>query len=141
MGNQEKKPITNYRLRRDLSGISIFDTLAQDNGKRKPTCIEDCRFETANKWLNSLDIAELNKIAQSLNKTFSRLLKSVSKSEAIRIINNYGSMPYCWLDKDKVKQISNIQLFCTYLRHTAITYNVYAPNSEVDLLMREERKN
>ena len=141
MGNQEKAPIVNYRLRRDLSGISIFDTLPQDNGKRKPTCIEDCRFETANEWLNSLDISELHKIAQSLNKTFSRLLKSVNKREATEIINNYGSMPYCWLDKDKIKQITNIGLFCNYLRYTAITYDVYAPNSEVDLLRREENKN
>jgi len=42
-------------LRRNLSGIYIFDTLEGER-KRKPTCIEDCREETRREWLRSLDV-------------------------------------------------------------------------------------
>ena len=35
--------------RRDLSGIYIFDTFPGEK-KRKPTCIEDCQYETMRKW-------------------------------------------------------------------------------------------
>lgn len=41
-------------LRRNLSGIYIFDTLEGER-KRKPTCIEDCNDETRREWLLSLE--------------------------------------------------------------------------------------
>lgn len=41
-------------LRRNLSGIYIFDKLAGER-KRKPTCIEDCGEETRREWLRSLE--------------------------------------------------------------------------------------
>lgn len=43
----------NKVLRRNLSGIYIFDTLEGER-KRKPTCIEDCNDETRREWLRSL---------------------------------------------------------------------------------------
>lgn len=36
----------------NLSGIYIFDTLEGDE-KQMPTCLEDCRVETREKWLQA----------------------------------------------------------------------------------------
>lgn len=41
-------------MRRNLSGIYIFDTLPGDE-RREPTCIEDCTPETRSEWLNKLE--------------------------------------------------------------------------------------
>lgn len=42
------------RLRRNLSGIYIFDKLEGDE-KSLPTCIEDCNPETRQAWLEGLE--------------------------------------------------------------------------------------
>ena len=44
----------NKVLRRNLSGIYIFDTLEGER-RRKPTCIEDCNDETRCEWIRSLE--------------------------------------------------------------------------------------
>lgn len=40
--------------KRNLSGIYILDKFGDDE-KKTPTCIEECREETLDKWLESLD--------------------------------------------------------------------------------------
>ena len=54
--------------RRNLSGIYIFDTLEGDE-KRQPTTFEDCKEETQNKWLESLDIEALRGLSKQLGKS------------------------------------------------------------------------
>lgn len=61
-------------LRRNLSGIYIFDKLEGDE-KRLPTCIEDCTKETRDKWLESLGrdalIRCVNLLCETLNEVSS----------------------------------------------------------------------
>ncbi len=54
--------------RRDLSGIYIFDKFKTEE-KRQPTCFEDCREETQDKWLDSLEVEALKNLAKQLGKT------------------------------------------------------------------------
>lgn len=44
------------RLRRNLSGIFIFDKLEGEE-KPTPTCLEDCTPETRLKWLEGLELS------------------------------------------------------------------------------------
>ena len=52
-------------MRRNLSGIYIFDTLEGDE-RREPTCIEDCNPETRTKWLESLEKEALIRTCEHL---------------------------------------------------------------------------
>lgn len=52
-------------MRRNLSGIYIFDQLNGDD-KKKPTCIEDCNVDTRQDWLKSLDKEELIRVVNQL---------------------------------------------------------------------------
>ena len=54
--------------RRNLSGIYIFEKF-EDDDKRKPICFEDCREETQNEWLESLNREGLIKTIKSLAQT------------------------------------------------------------------------
>lgn len=66
--------------RRNLSGIYIFDTLEGDE-KRKPTCIEDCKKETLDEWLETLS-------KEALIRTVSHLCNTISElGNAFDIIN------------------------------------------------------
>lgn len=54
--------------RRGLSGVYIFDTFEGED-RRQPTCFEDCREETQDKWLDSLEPEALKNLAKLLGKT------------------------------------------------------------------------
>ena len=55
-------------MRRNLSGIFIFDTLEGDES-RQPTCFEDCREETQDRFLNGLEIEGLKNLSKTLADT------------------------------------------------------------------------
>ena len=58
------------KLRRNLSGIFIFDKLEGEE-KPIPTCIEDCTPETRLKWLEGLEKGPLQfEIDEQLNTTW-----------------------------------------------------------------------
>ncbi len=61
-----------------LSGIYIFDTLDGEE-KRSPTCIEDCKYETRDKWLNTLEKEALVNTVHHLCDT----LKQISEQFGI----------------------------------------------------------
>lgn len=64
------------RLRRNLSGIFIFDKLEGEE-KSTPTCLEDCTPETRLKWLERLEKKALINCIEHLCETineFSELL-------------------------------------------------------------------
>lgn len=64
------------RLRRNLSGIFIFDKLEGEE-KPTPTCLEDCTPETRLKWLEGLEKGALTNCIEHLCETineFSELL-------------------------------------------------------------------
>ena len=58
--------------RRNLSGILIFEKF-KDEKKRQPTCIEDCQEETQDKWLKSLNNAELINLTKQLSSVIREL--------------------------------------------------------------------
>lgn len=64
------------RLRRNLSGLFIFDKLEGEE-KPTPTCLEDCTPETRRKWLEGLEKEALINCIEHLCETineFSELL-------------------------------------------------------------------
>lgn len=62
----------NKTMRRNLSGIYIFDTLEGDESK-EPTCIEDCTPEKREKWLNSLEKEALIRTCEHLCKVLKNI--------------------------------------------------------------------
>lgn len=58
----------NNVIRRNLSGIYIFDVLPGDE-RRKPTCFEDCTEEKQKEWLDSLTPEALKNLSIQLAKT------------------------------------------------------------------------
>lgn len=59
-------------MRRNLSGIFIFDKF-KDEEKRQPTCFEDCRESTQDKWLQSLEREALINLSKQLGKTIKNI--------------------------------------------------------------------
>lgn len=57
---------TNNLIRRNLSGIYIFDTFPSDE-KQTPTCIEDCQQHTRRDWC-------ITKQSNTLKQTIERLI-------------------------------------------------------------------
>ena len=53
--------------RRNLSGIYIFEKF-EDEEEMRSTCFEDCKEETQDKWLESLDREALVILAKSLGQ-------------------------------------------------------------------------
>ena len=58
--------------RRNLSGIYIFDKF-EDDSKRQPTCFEDCREETQDKWLSELEPDTVVRLAKQLATTLKEI--------------------------------------------------------------------
>lgn len=58
--------------RRNLSGIYIFEKF-DDEEKREPTVFEDCKEETQDKWLDSLEIEALKSLAKQLGNSLRRI--------------------------------------------------------------------
>jgi hypothetical protein len=59
-------------MRRNLTGIYIFDKF-EGEGKRQPTCFEDCQESTQDKWLESLEREALVNLAKQLSKTIKEI--------------------------------------------------------------------
>ena len=57
--------------RRNLSGIYIFEK--NKEGKRVPTCFEDCEEETQDKWLDGLLRSEAINLAKGLARTLNEI--------------------------------------------------------------------
>ena len=60
------------KLRRNLSGIFIFDKLEGEE-KPIPTCIEDCTPETRLKWLEGLEKEALIRCVEHLCDTLNEI--------------------------------------------------------------------
>lgn len=58
--------------RRNLSGIYIFEKF-DDEEKREPTVFEDCKEETQDKWLDSLDKEALKSLSKHLGSCLRRI--------------------------------------------------------------------
>ena len=58
--------------RRNLSGIYIFEKF-DDEEKRAPTVFEDCKEETQDKWLDSLEIEALKSLSKRLGSCLRRI--------------------------------------------------------------------
>lgn len=56
------------KIRRNLSGIFIFDKYETDE-RKEPTTFEDCSEETQDKWLESLDVEALKNLSKMLGKS------------------------------------------------------------------------
>jgi hypothetical protein len=54
-------------MRRNLTGIYIFDKFEGEE-KRQPTCFEDCKEITQDKWLEGLEREALVSLAKKLGK-------------------------------------------------------------------------
>ena len=60
------------KLRRNLSGVFIFDKL-EGEAKPIPTCIEDCTPETRLKWLEGLEKEALIRCVEHLCDTLNEM--------------------------------------------------------------------
>ena len=58
--------------KRNLSGIYILDRFGDDE-KETPTCIEECREETLDKWLESLNKGALIRTVKHLAEVIKEL--------------------------------------------------------------------
>jgi hypothetical protein len=58
--------------RRNLSGVFLFDRLPYED-KRAPTCFEDCRPETQEKFMDSLDVEGLKRLVRILSDTLAEV--------------------------------------------------------------------
>lgn len=69
-----------------LSGIYIFDTLDGDE-RRKPTCIEDCREETRQKWLKSLNRMALDNTLSVIFESYKKLAQMLTDDEMVYLVD------------------------------------------------------
>lgn len=69
-------------IRRDLSGIYIFDKFPTDES-RKPTCIEDCQQDTRRKWCLSKDKDYLRKTISMLAESFKELCEYLESEKCL----------------------------------------------------------
>lgn len=135
------------RLRRNLSGCYIFDTLPQDNGERKPTCIEDCRESTLRSWLWS-QVAEgdetdykefLTSVCDILNQTMGKLKEMFTKEEA-SFLGKYELYldPDAWINAKGM--IDDIVRFCGTIKIVASYCGICAPGSEAALTDKTKKE-
>lgn len=69
-----------------LSGIYIFDTFDGED-KRQPTCIEDCREETRQAWLKSLDRRELGQTLSIIFESYENLAQMLTDDEMVYLVD------------------------------------------------------
>ncbi|MBD5296499.1 MAG: hypothetical protein HDS21_00225 [Bacteroides sp.] len=129
-------------LRRNLSGIYIFDTLPQDNGRKQPTCIEDCTEPKRIQWLFSLEKSALTRTAQHLTETFDNIWKYLFPQEKEQLKRIFGKGPLlknrrCKIVTEKADQVEIINRYCKIIKHIANIYHIAAKDSEAALAERE----
>lgn len=121
------------RLRRNLSGCYIFDTLPQDGGKRRPTCIEDCNEATLRSWLwNAVREKApgfIEDVCCLLNETMAKLIGMFTSEETERF-QSYR----LYIEKTgysgPAEQIDEIVRFCRMIKLIACHTGIAAPGSE-----------
>lgn len=127
-------------IRRNLSGIYIFDTLPQDE-RRQPTCIEDCNENTRMTWLRGLDIEALRRTGQHLNECMASLQTLLTDDERRRIdaltLGHTTCVTSYALHEDLVSEINR---FCRLLRVIADIADISARGSEADRRQKEEEE-
>lgn len=104
----------NKVLRRNLSGIYIFDTLEGER-KRKLTCIEDCREETRREWLRSLSAqARIN----TANVLCDAILGVVGYAQSMGMIESESREMLCREADNRhgVGALDNLLKLCSLLR-------------------------
>ena len=69
-----------------LSGIYILDTFEGED-KRQPTCIEDCREETRQTWLKSLDRRELGQTLSIIFESYENLAQMLTDDEMVYLVD------------------------------------------------------
>ena len=69
-------------IRRDISGIFIFDKFPTDK-RRKPTCIEDCQQETRRQWCLSIDKDYLRSAIEMLAESFKELCEYLESEKCL----------------------------------------------------------
>lgn len=69
-----------------LSGIYILDTLEGED-KRQPTCIEDCREETRQAWLKSLNRMALDNTLSIIFESYKRLAQMLTDDEMVYLVD------------------------------------------------------
>ncbi|MBD5421685.1 MAG: hypothetical protein HDR49_01450 [Bacteroides sp.] len=121
-------------LRRNLSGIFIFDTLPQDNGKRKPTCIEDAKEPVRIKWLYSLDRSKLTRTANYLTDIFRTYIYDEEKAQFNGLLDGEFR---CKIVSDRTEQIDIINRFCMLSHKVAHIFSIAAEGSEAALAESE----
>lgn len=112
-------------MRRNLSGIYIFDTLPQDDGRRKPTCIEDCTAGTRLSWLEGLAPEALKNTAEHMNEVLEKLWDMLTPEER----SLFGDKLSVCVCKDSP---ADIDRSCRLVRFLADAAGIYAPGSEAD---------
>jgi hypothetical protein len=69
-----------------LSGIYIFDTFEGED-KRQPTCIEDCREETREEWLKSLNRMALDNTLSIIFESYKKLAQMLTDDEMVYLVD------------------------------------------------------
>lgn len=116
-------------MRRDLSGIYIFDTLPQDDGKRRPTCLEDCRESTLYSWLWAQE-------EECLLETHRQLVEVMRRMKEMFTPEESATFRQCELETaisegdDKLTQIEEIVKQCKIIKLVACHCGISAPGSE-----------
>lgn len=129
----------NPTIRRNISGVYIFDTLPAD-ARRQPTCIEDCRENTRLSYLHTLSEEELRDLGRHLNKCFNSLWSLLTDDEQRRIsditLHRTVCVTTCALREDLIDEVNR---FCRLLRVIADVAGISARGSEFDRRQREQQ--
>ena len=115
--------------RHDLSGVYIFDSLPQDGGEKKPTCLEDCLDETRQRHLARIDRKELLRIADRLDATFEALWSYMSDRE--KVMAESAVPPKCNREAGDLR--AEIDFMCRHLKLIACMTRLSSRGSEAHL--------
>lgn len=134
--------MTHSKPRRDLSGIYIFDILPQDNGRRRPTCIEDCTEETRLTWLEAQSRDCLVNVTEEMDKTMGGILEMLNEEELECFNDEFGNIvsnlrPNTASTFNPVTA-GSVNDFCTVVRLVANYFGICAKGSEAEIKFKEE---
>ena len=115
--------------RRNLSGIYIFDKFP-DDGKRQPTCIEDCQQETRDAWLEKLDLTALNDTLKHLTKVlcdiYYTVIDEVDLHAEKKIYHLKRNQAIVIAKNDRNETLKMIKFVCGRIVFFADTYCIQA---------------
>ena len=116
-----------YRLRRNLSGVYLFDCLPHDRAERTPTCIEDCQAYIRQAWLKSLDEQALQRVMALLNEVRLKMLVQLSEQEVKDYSTSYYPEPR---GKNKRLLVAYCDYLCDYIKVVAVNTGFCEADSE-----------